>query len=176
MRKEQEDIALAETRLRTLVLRLPDFYGPHADESMSIRIFRAAVEGKTADWLGSADLPHEFVYMPDVARIVAELLLRDDLDGSAWNYGGPGTITGREFITAVYRAAGAQPKWRSVGRTMLRIAGVFSPLMRELVEMQYLYETPVILDDRRLMARLGNPEKTSYQQGIEDTVRFLRGG
>lgn len=55
MRKEQEDIALSETRLQTVVLRLPDFYGPHAENSLAHMIFRAALDGKAGNWLGSPD-------------------------------------------------------------------------------------------------------------------------
>jgi nucleoside-diphosphate-sugar epimerase len=94
MRKLQEDLALAahrEGRIRSLVLRLPDFYGPHAEVSLAHMIFEAALAGKPAQWLGSVDLPHEFIFIPDAVRVIADLLARDDLDGSAWNLGGAGT-------------------------------------------------------------------------------------
>ena len=153
MRKEQEDIALdAQKRghLSSLIVRLPDFYGPHADNSLANPIFRAALAGKTANWLGPIQTPHEFVFVPDTGPVIVELASRKDCYGEAWNYGGPGEITGGEFIQKIYRAAGQEPKFRSAGRTMLRILGWFNPLMKELVEMAYLQETPVILDDSRL--------------------------
>lgn len=177
MRKEQEDAALqahSEGRVRALVLRLPDFYGPHAELSLAYQVLDPAAKGKKATWLGSPDLPHEFIYVPDAARVISDLLLRDDLDGSAWNAGGVGPITGREFMTLAYGAAGATPKWRTVNRFMLRVGGLFNPLLRELVELYYLNETPVILDDSRLAHRLGTLHKTSYEQGIRDTIHWLR--
>jgi hypothetical protein len=38
----------------------------------------------------------------------------------------------------------------------------------------YLQETPVILDDSKLAAKLGGLHKTSYDEGIRLTVEHLR--
>jgi nucleoside-diphosphate-sugar epimerase len=177
-RKMQEDLAIeAQGRggLRAMVVRLPDFYGPHAGSSLAGRIFRSAVEGKTATWVGPASTPHEFIFVPDAAPVLAELAARDDCYGEAWNLGGPEAIPGIDFITRVYRAAGREPDYRSVGRAMLRMAGLVNPLLKELVEMVYLQETPVILDDSKLAAKLGGLRKTSYDEGIRRTLEWMRG-
>lgn len=176
-RKEQEDMALEANALgvlRTLVVRLPDFYGPHAENSLAHQVFRAALTGRTANWLGPVSTPHEFVFVPDAAEPIVELASRPDCYGEAWNLGGASEIAGGEFIQKVYLAAGRQPRFRTAGRRMLRALGLFRPLMQELVEMLYLQETPVILDDSKLLARLGNVKKTPYDEGIRRTVEFLR--
>ena len=46
--------------------------------------------------------------------------------------------------------------------------------MREVVEMLYLQETPVILDDRKLLAKLP-VHKTPYDDGIRQTLEWMRG-
>ena len=179
MRKQQEDIALSAhsaERVRSLVLRLPDFYGPYADQSLSNLAFTSVVKGQPARWLGSVDLPHEFIFMPDAAHVIADALLREDLDGNAWNLGGPGTITGRDFLTIAFEAAGHTPKWRTAGRTILRIGGLFDPTLRELQELFYLHETALVLDDSALAAKLGQLPKTSYREGIRRTIDFMRTG
>ena len=123
-RKEQEDIALeahARGLLRTLVVRLPDFYGPHAENSLAHEVFRAALAGKTANWLGPVSTPHEFIFVPDAGRADrGSGLARGTATAK------PGTSAGRArspaagFIQKVYRAAGREPKFRAAGRTMLR--------------------------------------------------------
>jgi nucleoside-diphosphate-sugar epimerase len=176
-RKEQEDIAMEAHRagkLRSLVIHLPDFYGPHAELSMANPIFAAAVNGKTANWLGSTKLPHEFIYVPDVAPVLLDLAGREDSFGERWNLGGAGTIAGEQFITRVYQQAGQKPKWLSANKFMLRMLGLFNPAMRELVEMSYLAETPVILDDTKLERHLGGIAKTSYDDGIRQTMEWVR--
>jgi nucleoside-diphosphate-sugar epimerase len=177
-RKEQEDLVMGAHGaggLETLVVRLPDFYGPHADIGLANRIFRAALAGKTADWLGPVNAPHEFVFVPDTGPAIADLASRAECYGEAWNFGGPGEIDAMDFISRVYRAAGRAPKYRSVGRGMLKTMGWFSPLFRELPEMLYLQETPVILDDSKLTARIGQLHKTSYDEGILRTLEWMRG-
>jgi len=176
-RKQQEDIVTAahgRGGLRTMVVRLPDFYGPHTSRSLAGRVFRSAVEGKTATWVGPASTLHEFIFVPDTAPVLAELAGRDDCYGEAWNMGGSEAIAGIDFMTRIYRAAGRDPDYRSVGRTMLKMAGLVNPMLKELVEMLYLQETPVILDDRKLAAKLGGLKKTSYEDGIRRTLEWMR--
>jgi len=177
MRKEQEDLAMeagAQGRLRSLVVRLPDFYGPHSEGSLAGRIFRGALDGKTATWIGPASTPHEFVFVPDAGPVITELASRDDCYGEAWHFAGPGEITGSGFIQKVYQAAGRQPKFRGAGRTLLRMLGWFDPIVRELPEMLYLQETPVLLDDEKLRGKLGTVHKTSYDEGIQRTLESMR--
>jgi nucleoside-diphosphate-sugar epimerase len=57
---------------------------------------------------------------------------------------------------------------------MLKIMGWFSPLYRELPEMLYLGETPVLLDDSKLRAKLAAVHKTSYDDGIRQTLAWMR--
>jgi nucleoside-diphosphate-sugar epimerase len=176
-RKEQEDLvteAHQKGRLQTLTVRLPDFYGPHADLSLANPMFRAALAGKTANWLGPVNAPHEFVYVPDTGPVVADLAARADCYGEAWNFAGAGEINAMDFITRIYRAVGRGPKYRSVGRGLLKMMGWFSPLYRELPEMLYLQETPVLLDDAKLRGRLCVVRKTSYDDGIRQTLEWMR--
>jgi len=106
--------------------------------------------------------------------VIADLASRAECYGEAWNFAGPGEIGPMDFITRIYRAVGRGPKYRSVGRGMLKIMGWFSALYRELPEMLYLEETPVILDDNKLLAKLGTVHKTSYDDGIKQTLEWMR--
>jgi nucleoside-diphosphate-sugar epimerase len=176
-RKEQEDLATQAHQpggLRTMVVRLPDFYGPHNGRSLARQIFRSALDGKTANWMGPANTLHEFIFVPDAGPVLAELIGREDCYGEAWNLGGVEAIAGIDFITRVYRAVGREPDYRSIGGTMLKMAGVVNPTLKEVAEMIYLQETPVILDDSKLAAKLGVLKKTPYEEGIRRTLEWMR--
>ena len=178
-RKEQEDLVLEahqKGQLQGMIIRLPDFYGPHADIGLANPIFRAALAGKTANWAGPANTPHEFVFMPDTGPVIVELAARPDCFGEAWNLGGAGVINTMDFITRVYRAVGRAPKYREAGRGLLKLMGYFNPTIREVIEMLYLQETPVILDDSKLTNKLGAIHKTSYDEGIQKTLDWMRSG
>jgi len=175
-RKEQEDIALGASQkgIAGLVVRLPDFYGPGADNSLANPVFQAALAGKTANWVGPINTPHEFVFVPDTGPAIADLAGCAECYGEAWNFAGPGEINTLDFITKIYQAVGRSPKYRTVGRGILKMMGWFNPLYRELIEMLYLQETPVILDDRKLLAKLPDLKKTSYDEGIRQTLEWIK--
>ena len=178
MRKEQEQIVLgahAEGRIEATVLRLPDFYGPEVGTSSLLHgPFKAAVEGGTADMIGPIDTAHEFLFVPDLGPVVVDLIEKPETYGRAWNLAGAGVTTQRKMADQIFAMAGRKPKLRVVGKTVLRVMGLFSPLMRELVEMHYLQTEPVLLDDSALRALLGPVHKTSYAEGIQQTLEAYR--
>jgi nucleoside-diphosphate-sugar epimerase len=177
MRKEQEDLVMeagTSGKIQTTILRLPDFYGPGVENSFLFRVFNAAASGRTADLIGPIDVPHEFVFVPDVGPVVLKLGESDGAFGRTWNLAGAGTITQREFAERVFRAVGRKPKLRVAGKNMLRVMGLFNPFMRELVEMHYLFSGSVVMDDSALTELLGGIAKTSYDEGIRRTLQEMR--
>ncbi len=177
MRREQEDRLLkahAEGRIKGTILRLPDFYGPRVEASFLHSLFQAAATGKTATMVGPIDTPHEFTYVPDVGPVVLDLAACPEAYGTWWNFAGSGTMTQRQIAEHVFRLAGRPPKLRVIGKTMLRIGGLFNPFVRELVEMHYLQTTPVIMDDSALDHLLGNVRKTSYADGLKNTLEWYQ--
>ena len=177
MRKEQEDILLgadAEGKLRATILRLPDFYGPNVERSFLHSLFQAAAQGGTANMIGPIDTPHEFVFVPDVGPVTIALAEKPEAYGRFWNFAGPGAITQADVAERVFRMAGAKPRLRVAGKTMLRLLGLFNPLMRELVEMHYLLSTPVLMDDSALHHLLGPIRKTPYDEGLRLSLDAMR--
>jgi nucleoside-diphosphate-sugar epimerase len=169
MRLAQENLVLeAHGRhgLSTLVLRLPDFYGPGVERSFLNGVFESAVRGTRAQMIGPIDVPHEFVFVPDVGPVVETLTRTPEAYGRWWHLAGAGTITQREVAAKAYALAGREPKLMVVGKPMLRVLGLFNPLLREMVEMSYLMSEPVVLDDSALQALIGPIKKTSYDEGI----------
>jgi len=176
MRKEQEDLVLAadsRAGMRTTILRPPDFYGPDAELSYARSIFDAAVKGGTANVIGPVDTPHEFILVPDLAETLVALSGKEEAYGQAWNMAGPGLITTRKFAELVFAAVHQKPRIRVAGKFVLRVMGLFNPFMREVVEMHYLWTTPVKLDDSRLRKLLPDLKKTPYPEGIEATIKAM---
>jgi len=176
-RKEQEDLVLAADAagsIRGTILRLPDFYGPGVDRSFLASAFQAALKGGRAQLLGPIDIQHEFQYVPDVGPVALALAAERGAFGRTWNLAGPGTITQREFVERIFAEAGRKPKMLVANKFMLRLLGLFNPLLREVVEMHYLFEMPVVLDDSALQELLGGVKKTSYEEGIRATLRAMQ--
>jgi nucleoside-diphosphate-sugar epimerase len=177
MRKEQEDLVFAadaQNALRTIIVRPPDFYGPDSDLSYVADMFKAAIEGRAANVIAPVDTLHEFIYVPDLAKTLIALSEKEEAYGKAWNVAGPAPITTRQFAELVFTAAGRKTRLRAANKLMLRVMGVFSPMMREIVEMHYLWTNPVKLDDSRLRQLLPDLHKTPYEDGIRATLNAMR--
>ena len=177
MRLAQENLVLAahgRNGLSTLVLRLPDFYGPAVERSLLNGVFEGAATAKRAQMIGPVDVPHEFIYLPDAGPVVEKLTRTPEAYGRWWHLAGAGTLTQREVARQAYALAGREPKLMVAGKTLLRVLGLFNPLMRELVEMNYLMTEPVVLDDSALTQLIGPIAKTSYKDGIRQAFAAAR--
>ena len=177
MRLAQENLVLdahGHHGLETLVLRLPDFYGPGIERSFLHGVFEGAARGTRAQMIGPIDVPHEFVFMPDVGPVVETLTRTPHAYGRVLHLAGAGTITQREVAEKAYALAGRAPRLIVAGKPTLRVMGLFNPVMRELVEMHYLVTDPVVLDDTALRTLIGPLGKTSYEEGIARSVEAAR--
>ncbi|MFX6246352.1 hypothetical protein ABTF77_20850, partial [Acinetobacter baumannii] len=86
----------------------------------------------------------EFVFVPDVGPVVARLISTPAAFGRIWHLAGAGVTSQQALVEEMERQTGRKLKKRVAGKTMLRIIGLFNPMMRELVEMHYLQTQPVI--------------------------------
>lgn len=177
MRQAQEDVlwqAAASGAIEASVLRLPDFYGPGVEASFLHRAVAAAVQDGTADLIGPIDKPHEFVFVPDVGPVVSKLVDTPAAFGrtpaSSWHLAGAGVTSQLALVQEMERQTGRPLKRRVMGKTMLRIAGLFVPFMRELVEMHYLQTEPVLMDDGALQRLIGPVAKTPYAEGVRQML------
>ena len=173
MRKQQEDILLAADaggRIRGTILRLPDFYGPNVDRSYLSSLFQAAAQQKPAQLIGPLNTPHEYIYIPDAARILFRLIEEDGAYGHTWNLAGSGKITLAEVIKLVESITGKPLRKFVAGKRMLQLVGLFDPFLKEVAEMHYLFTQPLFLDDSALTNLLGPLNKTSYQEGIRASL------
>ena len=173
MRKQQEDILLAADaagRIRGTILRLPDFYGPKITKSYLSSLFDAAAHGKTAQLIGPLDRPHEYVYVPDAARILFRLVREDAAYGKTWHLAGSGRVTLSDMIKLVESITDRPVRKLVVGKHTLQLLGLFNPLLREVAEMNYLQTQPLFLDDTGLTNLLGPLEKTTYPDGVRASL------
>ncbi|MEP6502047.1 MAG: NAD-dependent epimerase/dehydratase family protein [Betaproteobacteria bacterium] len=176
MRKAQEDVLMqahAEGRINATVLRLPDFYGPGVEASLLHGAAQAAVRGGTAALVGPIDRPHEFAFVPDVGPVVAKLADTPAAYGRIWHLAGAGVTSQRDLLAEMERQSGTTIKRRIAGKTTLRVLGLFNRFMRELVEMNYLMTEPLIMDDSALQRLIGPIRKTSYAEGIRQTLAAI---
>jgi nucleoside-diphosphate-sugar epimerase len=135
------------------------------------RVIPAALNNKTATVLGDPDQPHTYTYLPDIGEGLAVLGEHADAPGEVWHLpNDPRTRTTRQLVDTIYRQAG-QPKTklRSTPALMLRALGVFNPTVRELIELQYEFQEPFIVDSTKIATKL-DVQATPLDQALANTL------
>ena len=177
MRKAQEDLLLeaAAGRIEGAVLRLPDFYGPGRGQELPPRRLRGGEDGPD----GQPDRTAR-----RTARVRLRARRRAGGRSAAGHAGGMGPRLasrrgGRDHPATHGRRdrapgrAAAEGQGRRQGGCCGAL-GLFSPLMREMVEMHYLLTNPVIMDDTALQELIGPIAKTHYAEGVRRTLAATR--
>jgi nucleoside-diphosphate-sugar epimerase len=126
---------------------------------------------KAANWFIDPDKKHSFTYTPDAAKATALLGNTDDAYNTVWHLPtDKNTLTGREFIELfstemkVANKVSVMPMW------LIKVLGIFMPVLKEMPEMMYQYDRDYILDSSKFDKRF-NFKTTSYQEGVKLTVQ-----
>ena len=160
--------------LQSVAGRGSDFFGPHVLQSMMAeRQFGTAVKGKAVSLLGDVDAPHSLTYIKDFGDALATLALTESAYGRAWHVPNAPAVTQREFVRLLFRTLGTPEKFSVMGKTMLRIGGLFIPPAREVMEMMYEFEQPFIVDSSDFEKTFG-VTATPLEESIRRTVEWYR--
>ncbi len=161
----------AESGLRTIILRGGDFI----ERKKTGNWFDSQIANKAHKGIftypGSMDAVHAWAYLPDMARAMVGLA---DICGTLPKFSSFGfegySLTGRELKAAVAVTVTRPLKLRSVPWGVLRLMGVFSPLMREVIEMRYLWDVPHRIDGTELRKTLPDFQPTPLSMAMRDAL------
>ena len=161
--------------LRVAVSRASDYFGPRApDSAIGERLFEAAIGGKKDPWLGSLDQPHTVSYTEDMGRAIAVLGERAEADGRVWHLPAAEPITGRAFVELVSTALGRPLRPTVTSAGMVKVAGLFVPMIREVGDVMYQWTEPFVSDHARFDEAFGPFEVTPLDEAVARTVSWYR--
>lgn len=144
-------------RIRAVEVRASDYLGEGVGSNGHIsRHLDAARRGKAAWVVGSPELPHTWTDVADVANTLVAVADRDDTWGQVWHAPSNQPRSQREALTDVL-AAGQLPavKVHGIPDPVLAAIGVFSPLMRQVRQMSYMFRRAYVMDSAHTQATLG---------------------
>ncbi|PLR86640.1 SDR family NAD(P)-dependent oxidoreductase [Bacillus sp. V33-4] len=173
IRLEVENM-VKQSGARALIAHCPDFYGPNAKNTLLHFTFQSAVKNKKSMFIGDQSIQREFIYTPDGAKAIVNLALSKEAFGQNWNIPGYGVITGKEIVKMIREITGYQRSVATVSKNMIRFLGLFNSTMREVVEMFYLNEEPVVLDGEKYEQYIGSLPRTPYSEGIKATIEYIK--
>ncbi len=159
--------------LTALIARSADFYGPSIKSTSMLTeiVIKPLYNGKNADWMGSVNFKHSFTYTPDAGKATALLGNTPDAYNQVWHLptaSNPPTV--KEWIEMIANELGKPVKYRVASKFMVRIIGIFVPIMREMVEMIYQYDREYVFDSSKFEGRF-DMQPTSYSDGVKQIVK-----
>ena len=174
VRKEINDMLFNEVKsgkLTALIARSADFYGPNNEKSFLIEIvYKNMKKGKRPNWLIDANKKHSFTYTPDAAKATALLGNTVDAYNQVWHLPtDKNTLTGKEMIALFAKEMNVESKILILPMWLLKVLGLFIPLMREMPEMMYQYDRDYVFDSSKFDKRF-DFKTTTYQEGVKLTI------
>ena len=159
-------------RLRMTALRCPDFYGPGVVIShLGASAFGEMGKGKSAQMIAPPDTPHDFAYVPDIARAAVTLLdAPDSAYGQVWNMPCAPTRTPREILQIGADAIGARLKVSAIPLWILPFAGLFMRFMKEVDDVKFTWDRPYEVDATKFEQRFWS-DVTPFEVGAAETAR-----
>ncbi|WP_280768056.1 SDR family NAD(P)-dependent oxidoreductase [Salipaludibacillus daqingensis] len=163
---------IKESGIPYLIVHLPDFYGPNADNTILAATLRNVVDQKGTIFVGPMDKRREFLFTNDGAKAMVTLASSEKYYNQNWNIPSGERKTGAEIVTIIRNVNGYKKPVRSIGKSMIRFLGLFNPSMKEMVEMMYLTKEPVLLSGMKYQREVGEVPATSLEEGISATLRW----
>ncbi|MEW9108215.1 MAG: SDR family NAD(P)-dependent oxidoreductase [Cytobacillus gottheilii] len=164
---------LLSSDIDVIIAHMPDLYGPLAVNTILFETIKGAAQNKNAIYVGNKQKRREFLYTIDGAKAIIELALKDKAYNQNWNIPSAHPISGIE-IESLLRGEQYRKKIMSVSAGMIALLGIFNPFMREMKEMMYLTEKPVILNGEKYEAEVGPVPRTPYKDGLRKTLEWTK--
>lgn len=165
---------IAAGKVKAIIARCADYYGPFPDLSLPmIATYGNFKKGKKAQWLFQANIPHTYTYTPDAGKGMALLGNTPDAYNQIWNL--PTTargITGEDWVNMVAKEMKVPAKFTSVPAWLVKVLGIFVPVLNEVHEMKYQFDRPYFFDSSKFEKQF-NIKPTPYEVGIKETIAEL---
>ncbi|WP_448124259.1 NAD-dependent epimerase/dehydratase family protein [Pseudomonas veronii] len=177
---EQRLLQSSREGARVVIVRAGDFFGAGATNNwFSQGLVKPGKPVRAVSAPGAPGVAHQWAYLPDVARTMLELIeRRAALDAfacfhMAGHVDSDGTQMSQAIQRGVLRRTGLQPRVGVFPWWLLKLAAPFVVTFREIQEMRYLWQTPLRMDNQRLLAALGHEPHTPLEHAVEAALTSL---
>lgn len=142
--------------VRVAIGRASDFHGPGGHGTyFADRFWKPLLAGQRVQFPANPETPHTYHFIPDVAAGLAALGLEAGAEGTFMLPCLP-AVTSRAMAERFATAVGQPLALSRVPPAVMKLVGIFVPIVRELNEMAYQWEEPFVVDDGRFRARFGD--------------------
>ncbi len=161
-------------RVRMTEVRGSDYICPGPQSQLGDRVMPRVLAGKGVQLLGDVDQPHTWTAPMDVARTLVTVAADERGWGRAWHVPSNAPRSQRQAVEDLAGAAGVPPvRVSTVPATLMRLLGLFQPVIRELKETEYQRERPYLLDETAARGTFGL-EPTPWDEILAAMVMHYR--
>jgi nucleoside-diphosphate-sugar epimerase len=160
--------------VRSIVVRAGDFFGPGAGNSWLTRgMVRASGRVRSVYNPGPPQVGHSWAYLPDLAETMARLIEceRPMSAYEVFHFRGHWLERGGEMAESVCRASGiSNQRIKPFPWWAVKLASPFVNALREMLEMRYLWQVPLQLDNAKLRALIDVEAHTPLEDALAATL------
>jgi nucleoside-diphosphate-sugar epimerase len=167
----------ARDGVRSLIVRLGDFFGPRAGNNwFSQGLVKPNLPVASIMNPGAKGIGHAWCYLPDAGETFAQLMDREAelADFERFHFRGHWDEDGAQMIAVIRKAAHNEKiPVRTIPWWLFRLASPFNETTRELYATRPLWRTPIQLDNTKLVRFLGLEPHTTLETAVETTLRGM---
>ena len=156
-----------------LIVRAGDYFGGHTRGSwLGQGMIQAGKPVSVVLNPSPRGVGHAWAYLPDLALAMVRLIERAEaLDAfCVVHFRGHWLEDGGEMARAVRRAAGGRAWIIPFPWPLAHVLAPFQEMMRELLEMRYLWREPLRLDNAKLVGLLGEEPHTPLDEAVRASL------
>lgn len=171
--------AASNQGIASLIVRTGDYFGPATPSSWFTQaLSRTQGSRCTLYHLGPQGVGHAWAYVPDVAHTMLALIqqrhrlptfARFHMRGH-WD---PDNRLMSQMLAQHATALGYQIQYKNFPWPWIRLAAPFVPRFKELLDMRYLWQHSISLDNRLLLQTLGQEIHTPWPEAIAHSISSL---
>lgn len=178
VRQQLHEMIMSEVEknnLTALIARSADFYGPdNKSSALNMMVVDNLMKGKKAQAFGNINKIHTYTFTPDAAKATAILGNTTDAFNQVWHV--PTTkekLTNMQWVQLIADELKVEPKIQTIPLWMIKLLGLFIPIMREFPEMIYQNEQDYIFDSTKFEKRFA-VTATAPKDGIRILINNLK--
>ncbi|HEX7884468.1 MAG TPA: NAD(P)H-binding protein [Phenylobacterium sp.] len=162
----------ADTGVRSLVVRAGDFISKRPGTSwLAQGMVKSGRPVSALVYPGPLEIAHGWAYLPDLAETFVRLLEAPErlADFEVFHMRGY-AVTGHEFVAALQTVAGRKIAVQRLPWFAVAAVSPFNETFRETLELRYLWDRPVLMDNAKLVAHLGAEPQTPLTEALRTAL------
>ena len=163
-----------EGRIKAVIGRSADFYGPSISSSLYISFLEKMLAGKAPQSLGGVDVVHTYAFTADNGRALVALALDENTYGQVWHLPVSPPVTAKEITSIFNKVLDSNFKVSQVPRLALTLLSLVVPTIKEVKEMLYQFDNPYVMSDEKFKKHFVNFKVTQLEDGLKQMVEGLK--